>query len=239
MYTENIEPIRLDFNEGAHLELTNQAGEIRISSWAENNNIILIQAKKEVSFSYPQSSKSPEFFLNQLGVDVRGDANELVVNSIFPQPIPSGVSLSINYDVKIPKSASLRIFNMAGDIFIHGTAGSKDINLEAGDFFIHGVKGSMDVNVEAGDIKVLHSGYLEPADIINLMAEAGEVILALPANSAFDIDALVEVGEIMVKGHQVIVNSTLIGENIQDSVNGGGTDFIIRLEAGDFILTVP
>lgn len=222
MFTDNIEPIRLDFYEGARFKLTDVAGTIRISSWAENENenTILIEAKKKVSFSTcPSPSESPEFFLDQLDVEVFGDANELTVSSIFPEFTPSGVSLSLDYDIKIPNRASLDIVNIAGEIIIRGVAGS------------------MDLDLEAGIIDVLHPAYPEPADVIDLRVTSGSVILALPTESTFDIDASVDVGIINVEEPLVTVNPTLVGANVDDSVNGGGTDVIIRVVSGAIKLT--
>ncbi len=214
MFTDNIEPIRRDFYGGSRLELTDHAGSIRISSWTENENTILINAEKKVSFSCPPPSKPPKFFLDQLDVEVFGDANKLTVNSIFPQPTPSGVSLSLDYEVTIPKRASLRIINAAGDVVIRS------------------IVGSMDVDLSAGKIDVSHPVYPESADVIDLRVVAGTVILALPTESAFDLDASVTVGMINVGEHLLTVNSTLLGANVKESVNGGGTSVIIRVETG-------
>jgi hypothetical protein len=214
-FTQNIEPISLGFNIGAHLKLTDRAGRVRISSWPSNENIILIRAKKKVTIStcFPHV-ESPEIFLSQLDVEVFGNANELTVNSIFPESTPSGVSLSLNYNIKIPNKASLDILNKAGAINISGIAGS------------------MDLGLGAGKIKVLHPAHPEPPDTIDLRNKAGSIALELPTQSTFDIDALVTVGLINVENLPVTVNSSLVGAHINDPVNGGGTDVIIRVGVG-------
>jgi hypothetical protein len=215
-FTENIEPIRLDFNIGAHLKITDRAGIVRISSWPSNENTILIRAKKKVTISTCSPYvESPEIFLSQLDVEVSGDANEVTVNSIFPESTPSGVSpLSLNYNIKIPNKASLDILNKLGAINISG------------------IGGSMDLDLLAGKIKVLHPARPEPADTIDLRNNSGLITLKLPTRSAFDINALITVGFINVENLPVTVNSSLVGARINDSVNGGGTDVMIYLGAG-------
>ena len=215
-FTENIEPISLGFNIGAHLKLTDHAGIVRISSWPSNENTILIRAKKKVTISTCSPDvESPEIFLSQLDVEVSGDANEVTVNSIFPESTLSGVSsLSLDYNIKIPNKASLDILNKLGAINISGIAGS------------------MDLDLVAGKIKVLHPARPEPADTIDLRNNSGLITLKLPTRSAFDINALVTLGFINVENLPVTVNSSLVGARINDSVNGGGTDVMIHLGAG-------
>lgn len=214
-FTENIEPISLDFNIGAHLRLADRAGIVRISSWPRNENTILIRAKKKVTISTCSPHVgSPERFLDQLDVELFGDADERTVKSIFPKSTPSVVSLSLDYDIKIPSKASLDILNKAGAIKISGIAGS------------------MELDLGAGTINVLHPARPKPADTIDLRNKAGSIALKLPTRSAFDIDALVRAGLIKVENLPVTVNRNLVGTRINDSVNGGGTHIIIRLQAG-------
>ena len=90
----------------------------------------------------------------------------------------------------------------------------------------------MNLGLGAGKIKVLHPAHPEPPDTIDLRNKAGSIALELPTQSAFDIDALVTVGLINVENLPVTVNSSLVGAHINDPVNGGGTDVIIRVGVG-------
>jgi hypothetical protein len=127
------------------------------------------------------------------------------------------VSLSLDYNIKIPEKASLGIFNKLGAIIISGVAGP------------------MDLDLEAGEINVFHPAYPASTDTIDLRTIAGAIILTWPTQSALDIDASVSVGPIFVENFPVTVNSSLIGANIYESVNGGGTDVIIRVEGAGVI----
>jgi hypothetical protein len=152
-------------------------------------------------------------------VKVFGDTNELTVNSIFPKHTPDGVSLSLDYDIKIPKKALLDVLNKVGSIVIQDIAGSLFLDLAV------------------GNINVFYPAFPKPTDIIDVRIKTGSATLALPAQAAFDIDASVTTGAINAGGFPINVKRTLVGAYVHDSVKRGGADVILHVTVGNIALS--
>ncbi len=210
-FEESIPPISQNFNLGATLNLTDQAGEIVISEWSNNTILITATKKVEISRSIPPT-EPPQFYLDQLDVEVSGDADEVNVVSVFPASTPLGVTVSIDYDITIPEQAVLDINNTTGLVEISGIAGSKT------------------VEVNIGNISVTNPA---PAatDVIDLKAStSSSVALTMPATSAFDVSGAITIGGIVVNGFPLTVEPLgFLGAQVNGSVNGGGAT--VNLEA--------
>jgi DUF4097 and DUF4098 domain-containing protein YvlB len=121
--------------------------------------------------------------------------------------------MSVAYVIQVPRDTDLEVFLTNGDIEV------VDIH------------GGHDVEVVNGEVVVEYQ-EAPGAEALYAAATNGEVDLLLPANSAFDLDAFVNIGEIAVDFPVTVESVGLLSEEAVGPVNGGGADMILRVSNG-------
>lgn len=159
---------------GGAFSLANVNGGVTVEGWD----------RQEVEVRAVKTALHESEDLDTVHIDVRGDGEQLEVNTRYPQGI--GVQVTVEYQIHVPyrlKWAEVSTVN--GDVHVQGVAGA-------------GVLGSVNGNVEAvetdgrfsakttnGDVR-LQLKSLANGDPVSLTTVNGSVILSLPRTSNAD-----------------------------------------------------
>lgn len=137
------------------------------------------------------------------------------------------INVSVDIDIKIPDSIEVIDVNVGvGDISINGLQSKYDVASGVGSVKMKNasMKDKCVITTGTGDIDI--DCEIEDADRISVQSGVGSIIVRLPKDAQFDLDATVGVGKI--KGNLITPNKdAFVGDTLKQSVNGGG----INLEA--------
>ena len=205
----------MPFVSGSTLTLDSGNGMIVVSGWDKDQLYVSaekqlerrvggvgwILSKLNIPFS---SSESVDTYFDQLDVDVRKAANGVEIETIFPKNTTS-VNVSVHYEIKIPRNASLALRTSNGRVEvanIDGTVVARSSNgrieyaditgpVEArtsnGKIVLSNVNGAVTASSSNGPIVVEHAGALEASHAISCTTSNGPIVVKLPGNSQFDV----------------------------------------------------
>jgi hypothetical protein len=105
--------------------------------------------------------------------------------------------------------------------------GDVDISSSSGEVVVSGVNGAARVSASSGSIEV--EG--RPAGPWDVHSSSGGVMLRIPADAQFDLDARVSSGRIQTT-HPVTMTGTIDKQRLQGKVRGGGPLVSIRTSSG-------
>lgn len=229
--TETIST-ELPVEQPASLTINNRVGDISIS--VGDTDVIQVQATKEaraVLGSWAQDT------LQRINVraESSGDTAQITVD------MPTGLRLrsaSVDFEIVVPQNVNLDIVNNVGDISVTETAGSLRLRNNVGDITISNVtvREEYDVEADVGDIEL--EGQLgEDAGTLLLRTRVGGIVVSLPEDSRFTLDAETSVGDITsefdLQDRQADQKGP--GQTLKGSVNTTATDVdvVLRTDTGD------
>jgi len=119
-------------------------------------------------------------------------------------------NISIRYELVVPARTRLRVDVGAGSISAHGLTGGLTARTGAGNIVVHDMCGDIAVETGAGDVQLIGvsgrlsarvgSGSIDvagtPTAAWRLHSGAGDVMLRLPADTGFELDASTGIGAI-------------------------------------------
>ncbi len=209
-----------DLASGGELVLNGNAGNVDIV--ATETDTASIEATKRVFATSFFGLHSPARDLDGVEVRMSGGDDRVDIRAeplIVPwyRWIYASTWASVDFRIEVPKDLDL------------------DLNLAAGHVRCDGTTGNLDIDIEAGNARVRHDDYLDADESIRCTVEAGSVEIALPENSAFSVDAEVDVGSIDDGGFGLDVDRDVVGADLNGTVGeseDGLAEITISVEVG-------
>lgn len=174
-----------------------------------------------------------------LSLEVTERDNVVKVNS---QPMNNDLELI----VYVPKSFSVKINAVHGDIEVNNITGECEIESVNGDVELENINGSAIVNSVNGDITANFVG-LNPKTPMSFTGVNGDIDLAFPADAKFSAKMKTDWGDVYTdfdmnikrdssnknesrnnREYRVTINKWVFG-----TVNGGGPEFLVKTLHGD------
>lgn len=226
------------------LTVRNPAGNMTIRTGPQSDRI-LVEATTEADSVF---GRQTERLADQVDVQIEGEGSEARVEVDLPDA--SGIGFArVNLVITVPERTHLDVVNEAGHLQIQGTEGDIRVRSETGSVRMNDVTVAemCDVMNTAGSITF--EGQLpepgaggEPWEVL-LRTEAGNIELAVPADSRFTLDAESEAGSVNAKFELDNLQSGSVrgeaGQWLKGSVNGSqaSPNVILRTEAGNIRVT--
>lgn len=176
------------------LTVEGRTGDIRVEGWDEPR--IEVEAEKIVRAS---SEASAQPLYRMLGVEFVGQDKQVQLRTTFPprrlwRPFRGETKLSVNYRIRMPFDANLKLKCVDCDVTIHGLMGAEQVNVNYGD-----------VEISVPDTYWLRSllarsflGYVESDLHGEGSAGFGRRISFWNAQGGQDIDVRVRLGGIFI-----------------------------------------
>lgn len=115
------------------LTIDTRVGDVHIDGW--DNPRLEIEAEKVVNAKSEAAAKTQ---YNRLTIQLEGQDKNVVLRTIYPsrtlfRPFRGETRLSVNYRIKMPFDANLKIKTVDGDVTVRGIAGQQEIRVNYGD----------------------------------------------------------------------------------------------------------
>lgn len=132
--------------QSAMVSITNEFGEVRVDVW--DSNVVQIAAEIIVQADSPETADAVSGGI-EIAVAHTEDAVE--AKTVLPAPSQTGKpSITVNYEVKIPRTANLTCKNDFGDTFIAGVGGTVAVDAYYGSLNLKDVQGTAHVRHRGG-----------------------------------------------------------------------------------------
>jgi DUF4097 and DUF4098 domain-containing protein YvlB len=146
-YSQAIPVASQTLAAGARVAIATGRGDITVH--ASDGDTLVVTATKSGPGASETSAKER---MKQVAIAIDPQGNGVLIHPIRTDTAPGGVSVDI--DVRVPKSSSLAIDASHGDVQVSGVSGSIDVRSGNGDTEIHGAGSDVSVESENGDIGI-------------------------------------------------------------------------------------
>jgi len=212
-----------DVRAGTLFALNNTNGHITIRSWDQPR--VQVHAVKHVE---SRDSESARRAMNELKIEPSVTADALRINTNYPRRSEgffdwlagTNVSMSVEYDVTVPRSMNLNIENTNGGIDIADVRGSHQISNTNGHIELSHCAGDVEAETTNGAIRAELS-EVNPGKAIRLETTNGRITVSLPKSVSARVDASTTNGSIKT---DLPVSTTEVSRNaLRGTINGGGS----------------
>ncbi len=214
-----------DVRPGSAFALNNTTGHITIHAWDQPR--IQVHAVKRVESRDAEAAKRA---LNELKIEPAVSADGVRINTVYPQRNEGGffdwlagtnVSMSVQYDVTVPRSTNLSVDNTNGAIEISDVHGSHHISNTNGHIELARCGGDVDAETTNGAIRA-DFAEVTAGKSIRLETTNGRITVALPKSVAAILDAATTNGGITTD-LPLTTTETRRHSALRGMINGGGT----------------
>jgi len=199
--------------------------------------------------SASMKSVSGDIFMKKIGG--KANANSVSGDIVMESITGSLVANAVSGDIEVLRAGSgVECESVSGELTLEDITGNAYLKAVSGDITVAGLKGSVEADSVSGDIKVMGvsdastvtvkvlSGDVDYAGDIyadgryTFKSHSGDVILVLPADAAFDLEAKTFSGTID-SAFEIMVMGKLSKREIRGSVNNGGAAVTVGTFSGD------
>ena len=158
-------------------ELENTNGRVEISAWDEAR--VSIDATKRAA---------SEHRLDDIRIEISGEGDSVRVRTRYPRAHLFGGGGRVDYVVRVPRNARLKISNVNGHVEVAGVSGDVGASNVNGSVEVHDAAGAVDATTVNGSVAVALA-RVDPQGRSDIHTTNGSVRLTLPADAAADIEA--------------------------------------------------
>lgn len=182
----------------ATVEVRNPWGNVTIRA-GEDDDVVAVEAVKEARSIFGREGAR---LLQEVDVQIDGNGSRASVRVVGVEGVRFG-EVTVNLDITVPEESNVIVLNEAGNIHVEGTEGSIRVRSDAGNVRLRGVSVTEYVDVQNSAGNVDFEGRVprpSPDPIrweVALRTSAGNVRFAVPADTAFTVDAETDVGSII------------------------------------------
>jgi hypothetical protein len=148
----------------------------------------------------------------------------------------NNINVSVDIDIEIPDNIEAIDVNVGvGDININGLQCKYSVVSGVGSVRMDNVSmvDKCEITTGTGDIDI--DCEIEDADRLSVQSGVGSIVVHLPKDAQFDLDAAAGVGTI--KGSLITPNKdAFVGDTLNQKVNGGGTHLEVTAGTGDITI---
>lgn len=209
MYSDHI--VRnFKISEKSSIEVVNKYGKVHVRTWEKDSVKFVVDLKIQTT-----STDKLKKLKNQINFDFTKTNYYIVAKTdfvksggvfsdLFETIIPSN-DVSINYVVYIPKSATLKIENKFGDIYIDDYYGNLDIILSNGNLKANGIYGNSNISITTGHgvINEFKNGQIDISYSELEIKDAGRIDLDSRHSEVYL--SLVDVAKVVSKSDKYII----------------------------------
>ncbi len=177
-----------------HLVLENPVGSVYIQT--VEHGPYTIRVRKTVKGRWMTNRDQMRRVLNEMTVTVEENDGEVRVNVRWPSSASRLRSASVDLTLFLPRNVDVDITQEVGRVRVKGITGALHIQVETGNVALNDVTltGDSVVSAETGSIQF--AGRLPDRGTVKFTTEVGSIRVNVPGDSAFLLNASVEVGHI-------------------------------------------
>jgi hypothetical protein len=216
----------------------NAAGHIRVARGEPGQVGLRITKKSQAGFLGLSSGGEDALDRVQVTTDQQGDTIRVDVEH-QGAIISMGKRVTVDLELTVPAECALELRQAAGEISIREVSGSVRATTNAGNLETRGVTfaSSSRLEVNAGNADI--AGALASGASLDVTVNTGKCRIELPASTAVNLDAAVDVGQIDISGFsgQVETRRQIVQQRASGPLNAGATGTLhVRVNVGEIVL---
>ena len=221
----------ISFKPGEALRLENLNGKIEVRTWEREE--VRVRALIKATGRYREEV---EEILGALKIRIEQTDNRLEIYSDHPRKEWGwGRSLSVSYELTVPKRIDLDLNTTNGSIEIGTVEGQLRANTTNGNVEIDGVQGSVSVRTTNGGIDVELTSSDDSEDLLYTTTN-GSINISLPGDIKGNFEAKTTNGHIETD-FPISVRGKISGKAVKGDLNGGGdTNISIKTTNGSIYI---
>jgi DUF4097 and DUF4098 domain-containing protein YvlB len=218
---------------GTQFELENVNGKVAVTSWDQPR--VRIQAVKKVQ---SRDDGLAAEAMRKLKIDIRQDARELSVDTIYPKKddfgfidalLGTNVNASVTYDVTVPRNMNVAVDNVNGGIHVTDVSGELELDTTNGGIEVVRCAGTVDASTTNGGIRA-ELLTVTPGKTMRFDTTNGGITLIVPPALAAEVNAATTNGS--VRSDLPLTTSKFSRTSLRGSLNGGGPEIRLRTTNG-------
>jgi hypothetical protein len=238
-----------DFQSGGALNINSFRGSVRLSSWDQKQVEVIahISAPTGVSEDYARRA------VEATRIEIKGDARALTIEASY-KDVPYGDGKddmsrtlpAVRFEVRAPRNISLNIKADISNVELTGfdgkialntdrtdidgtdLSGDLRVHMDRGDATLAMIKGRLDVQIERGDVTLDAVEILEDSRI---ETGRGSIEVKLAQGQGLSLRGHVASLD-NLRSELPVQLSTLRGNRIEGTLNGGGPELFFKTDRG-------
>ncbi len=230
---ESDEEQTFEVNDSARLDISNNAGNIKITSGTGNKIVVDIHKT-----AWENSQSAAEAALEELKVVATQDGNTVTIR-VEPINVVSVFSISarpdtVEFTVTVPEETTIITHSDVGDVSLTGTSGDAELSTNFGDIQAEEISGGLIADTNSGKVTVQQ---IQADDrVIDLKSEFGSITLMQA--TAKDINIQTNSGKLKLEDVEATGDISLASDFGRIQFKSGHADMLnIEVNSGAIILT--
>jgi putative adhesin len=195
-------------------ELENTNGRVEISAWDESK--VSIEATKRAA---------SERRLDDIRIEISGEGDSVRVRTRYPRAHLFGGGGRVDYVVRVPRTARVRVAAVNGHVEVAGVSGEVAASTVNGSVDVHDAAGAVDASSVNGGVEVALA-QVDPQGHSSIHTTNGSVRLTLPADAGAEIEARTVNGGVSCDFQ--LASETRSKRRLEGRIGAGGGRFELR-----------
>lgn len=221
---EKTNKLDAPFASGSTLALENDVGSITI----EGQDVAGCNVTATITAKAPTEEEAQEL-ARQTKISLEQDGDTLTVKITRPRN-KRRRSISISFNITIPKQTALRISSDVGEIQVSNITEKIRARTDVGKISCREISGDIDLQADVGKINVVYSKDAPAACNATIKTDVGSIDITTPPRCSASVQADTDVGSITtdlpltVKGR--------VGKNLQGTIGAGEGKMYLKTDVG-------
>ncbi|MFZ0035110.1 MAG: DUF4097 family beta strand repeat-containing protein [Sedimentisphaerales bacterium] len=221
---EKTEHLSAPFAPGQTLYLQNNIGEITVTGADVTDCNVTVTITTRAT-----TTEKAEKLAEEVRIKLEPSDNKLYIRVEKPDRI-SKHSITIDYNITVPKQTALQLATNIGEIKIANT--TKPIKVEAniGAVSCEEITGDINIQTNVGEIKVLYSKTAPSACSANIKTDVGEINFTAPPDLSAQVNISANIGSIQTDLPLTVKGK--INQSLNGTIGKGEGKVILKTNVG-------
>jgi len=139
-------------------------------------------------------------------------------------------SVSVRYNITVPKQTNLQLESDVGEISISQISGQIEIETDIGKIKCKEISGDIDLESDVGEVKVVYCETAPALQNISIQTDIGAINLTVPTDFSARVDARTDVGSISTNLPLKVTGT--VGKKLRGTIGDGKGKVSLRTDVG-------
>ena len=209
---------------GSTLALENDVGSITI----EGGDVTNCDVTATITAKASTEEKAKEL-AEQVKIELEQNGNTLMVKITKPRN-KRRRSISISFDITVPKRTALQVGSDVGEIRISNITEKIKARTDVGKISCREISGDIDLQADVGKVNVIYSKAALAVCNVNIKTDVGSIDLTTPPDCSAAVQANTDVGSITTDIPLTVKGK--VGKNLQGTVGAGEGKMYLKTDVG-------
>jgi hypothetical protein len=209
---------------GSTFALENDVGSITI----EGLDVANCDATAIITVKAPTEEEAKDL-AEKVKIELVQNGNTLTVKTTKPRT-KRRRSISISFDITVPKQTALDIGSDVGEIRISNITENIKARTDVGKIFCKEISGDIDLQADVGKVNVVYSKTAPAACNVTIKTDVGSIDLTTPSECSAVVQADTDVGSITTDMPLTVKGK--VGKNLRGTIGTGEGKLYLKTDVG-------